>query len=684
MVKKILFISIIIAMVICSLNYCFADSNDYEQIIFNKQVNPESHNGKICSVPIRGSVEFWHYSKGYWGGNVERLIFDNEGEFWLNPEKYQFTNSLMLEWSFAVPNSVKEFITNGGKVIVEATTNDGIIRYSETDQSINPYYSISDDTVYVRCMPQYNVVKGLDFRDYVDGLNNVIPIVADPYGKNRYAIYSKITGEHLGWASGTLTNENYHIDYTDILNSVGELKPGKVIKVTTDDYKLTREFNSDEILIGLNTFQDAGAVSMYFEYPIEVSFYKAKSTVDFEIVSHEPGKSKQCENITSVITVKNNSDISFMQDKVNLNFYNGSTNISADFFIGANSTQTIQIDWRTPCDQDSVVVEVNVNPDMKYGEKEFDNNIKQFEISLIEEKPVIDVRIDDISPKKYPAASIVTTLIKITNDSDEDFAAGDAIDLQFAIPDINIIDSQQVSIAARSTQVVAFQWKTPDQNTTVRITAVADPGQKILERNKENNIYSIDANIEKNDAPNYNCDVTRREWSEKRFSHYEYYETASGREKKRAVYVTKYFYAQVGISAEVKPVIGNVNSMKSGYGYELIVKTTISTNYDKNGVYGFQSIYAYVAGDNFTYPIQLTRGNDINTYTFPLNSESVENAQKRNVQYVPISWPDNSYYDIKIVGRDATSPGGSMCANTSARIYIQGSLYEDDNTSVGQ
>ena len=120
--------------------------------------------------------------------------------------------------------------------------------------------------------------------------------------------------------------------------------------------------------------------------------------------------------------------------------------------------------------------------------------------------------------------------------------------------------------------------------------------------------------------------------------------------------------------------------MKSGYGVECEVTTSVSTNYDvPGGVVPLQDVYAYLPTTNYSEAIKLEPvPGAANRWRFPVNPASVIGAR---VQYVPVNWPDGQAFRIGFTARDAQCPGGAMCATTYAQVMIYGSMYEDDYTA---
>jgi len=296
---------------------------------------------------------------------------------------------------------------------------------------------------------------------------------------------------------------------------------------------------------------------------------------------------------------------------------------------------------------------------------------------LIEEAKT-DLEILSIIPSQYPAGKQVVTLVTVKNNGAVSLNGERTVDVSLSIPAVGYNNTCSVSMEAGAECNVPFIWTAPAANPGIRITAEVNKSRVIPETNYSNNSMTITAVSTSSGNPSYGCNTTRRTWTERRFSHNRTVRVTVGGVSYSysvAVYKDVSFYAEVSISAKLTP-----DTMKSGYGVECEVTTTVSTNYDKPGaVTGLQSVYAYSPVSGYTVAVALERvPGTSGKWRFPVNPTSV----KRNrVMYVPVEWPDKSNFKIGFTGRDALSPGGALCASTDASVYIDGNMFMDDSTN---
>lgn len=156
------------------------------------------------------------------------------------------------------------------------------------------------------------------------------------------------------------------------------------------------------------------------------------------------------------------------------------------------------------------------------------------------------------------------------------------------------------------------------------------------------------------------------------------------------------FWAQLDISATIseawpkRPYGDNATSgsftMKSGYGFQATVTTTLSTNYDKpETILAPQKVLLFTPetdyGSNGVMYFEPQNGVSSwsNTWIMPINASSPPDVQNR-AWYVPVWFPDGREYRFFMTAYDAYTPAGALCATVHKSIHIQGNMYEDDVT----
>ena len=122
--------------------------------------------------------------------------------------------------------------------------------------------------------------------------------------------------------------------------------------------------------------------------------------------------------------------------------------------------------------------------------------------------------------------------------------------------------------------------------------------------------------------------------------------------------------------------------MKSGYGFTTSVTATIDTDVSNSDarVTGVSRVYAYFPDDNYQTAYELVKVSQNgrnSTWEFPANPKSKIGAKR---WYVPVEYPDKQNYVVKFRAEGAQTPKGDMFAENLCEIYIDGNMYEDDNT----
>jgi hypothetical protein len=472
--------------------------------------------------------------------------------------------------------------------------------------------------------------------------------------------------------------------------------------------------NSKDIDIGGGSFAGGGAAGLWFAFYFDVKFYtEAEAQGDLEVIGHTPARAEAGKRVRSQVKVRNNTEISYTEaNMVAINFWDGVVAHTANFEIGPYEEKNITFSWYAPQDAGKITVAAMVNPDRAHPESDYENNRKEFgftvapQVELPPEEPPdavpdeeiaedgypnnkgghdilingmgIDLEVIDIIPGRYPAGKKVVTLVEVRNNSGESLRGSRAVEVKMSVPAAGFSKSTTVALDANAEQFVAFAWTAPASNQYFTITAEVNPARAIPETSYSNNRLTVNASSDVPHNPPYGCNITRRTWTESRFSHTKTVRTVIDgevHEDEEDVYVDVEFYAEVSISARLLP-----DEMKSGYGVECEVVTYISTDYDKpEEITGLQSVYAYSPLDGYYEAVELELVHGAgNKWRFPVNPTSVKGLR---VMYVPVEWPDDSFFTVGFTGRDAQCPGGAMCATTEASVYIDGNMYQDDYTS---
>ena len=337
----------------------------------------------------------------------------------------------------------------------------------------------------------------------------------------------------------------------------------------------------------------------------------------------------------------------------------------------------VEFEWLTPQTPGVVSVTAEINPERTASESDYTNNIRSWDVRI--DAPPVDLSLTSIIPSGYPAGKQVVTLINVKNDGNRDFTGNELVDIKFSVPSIGFSSVKRISIAKNADSAIPFFWTAPASAGLFQIAAEVNPSRAISETDYLNNTISIEAESTITNNPPFGCNISRRDWTERRLTGGEYISILAPDGTSRLIYVpifeTISFYAEVSINARLVP-----GTIKSGYGVECEVTTYLNTNYDMpNGVIPLQDVYAYLPTTNYTQAIKLEPApGATNRWRFPINPSSVIGAR---VQYIPVEWPDGSAFQIGFTARDAQCPGGSMCVTAYAQVQIDGNMYEDDYTA---
>ena len=260
----------------------YAKSNSWDQwqaVITEGNANEEN---LLMSVRNTFAVELWHYSGGYWGNSFVRIydtqVFDN-------PDELAEAVNAVMDFEMPLPQEIISVLYDGYNVDVVLSAN-GIPLNEIFNISKGFTFKYENGKLIFKAYPKFNFDKRYNYRDhFISGLNKAIPFVVEPYGYNRYAMWTK-GGRSVGAANGYFNPDNPYdigleglIHPSQIVNSKGYLQNGLNIYVDRENGTFDW-ISSNNIAIGYNTFANAGAVAVHFEYPVTLSFYRGGKMTD--------------------------------------------------------------------------------------------------------------------------------------------------------------------------------------------------------------------------------------------------------------------------------------------------------------------------------------------------------------------------------------------------------------------
>lgn len=337
---------------------------------------------------------------------------------------------------------------------------------------------------------------------------------------------------------------------------------------------------------------------------------------------------------------------------------------------------TLHLKYTVPkdFDKDELEIEIIINPNKIIEETTYEDNIAYLKVPVAKE---IDLAITKIEYTKYHPGISGTVNIYVKNNSDKPLA-NTPVKVTIAG---TVTDTELINIMPNDTSIATFKLTAPNKTTTFTIRGEVNHIRVYEETTYSNNVKTVTAEVKKLEPPT-DC-ISKITWTEPRFSHYkthkEIWYDKEGKKHvktwKEAVYKKVSFYSKLDAEAKVDQA-----TIKSGYGIELEVNTSLSHNYDKAyKLTGAQRVYAYFP--DLDYPIELEPQNSIssfsNTWILPKNPDSV---LKERRHYIPVEWPDGNY-PITIKAFDAASPGGKPCKIIKLNVTVKGDMYEDDNTN---
>lgn len=389
---------------------------------------PEGYKLLASNTPV-SSLQFWHYSGGYWANNFAGIKLNDEDVssaiYWDRIIPYNTTINIPKD----LPDEVKNYLAKGGKL------EDVKIKFTllnsrpakELFKNGEVTYELDSSKLTVSFKPIFRVSNTWFYNG--DDANVWIPQIQDGFGVNVCSIFSK-SGQHLGQSLG---NE---ITPEDILNAEGYLKPGKTIRVV-DDNGNVKSYASENVRIGQGTFANGGAVGLEFRFPIKADYYvPAEETPDFYPASPKTVYTGQSGSKVSVpVTVWNKgtygeTDLAWIKEGQP---WSEGTWLDKEIKLGKYGKKDYTVDFVVSDKEQKYVFKANVDGKTPAEEKNQSNNTL-----IITVRPAgVDVACS-ISPTRptYTVSSFPTTIPanwKIWRNDDGDFE----VPVQYTVQVVN-------------------------------------------------------------------------------------------------------------------------------------------------------------------------------------------------------------------------------------------------------
>lgn len=206
-----------------------------------------------------------------------------------------------------------------------------------------------------------------------------------------------------------------------------------------------------------------------------------------------------------------------------------------------------------------------------------------------------------------------------------------------------------VDLPADGTAPAFFDW-TPTVIAEYDVTLTVNPGDSLYEGNYANNTLETDVRVLS--AADYEKEMNEREkdWEEN----------------------GTLYWARLHFAVEyTQPRTGQ---LKSGYGFEVAVTTSVEHNYYNEERIGEpQQIIMYTPESEYDDHVLLEKQAD-GSWKLPVNTGSVIGARR---WYIPVEYADGTYEPI-FTAYGTMTPGGELSASERLPLTVKGSMYDDD------
>lgn len=629
----------------------------------------------------------WHYSGGYWAQTESSPLRIYDKQITGDLESLADMLNYMIEFNFDLPQAVSASLSAGKKVGVNVSWPAGY-DYFNTAKG-KPQTKIEGGKLFFQAYPKFNLVPSYrgNYTDFVDGLNKYIPFVDPKYGSNMYSIFTT-GGRHLGSANGYFDPSNPMkfgavgtIHPSQIRSSSGTLTSGSTVTVWNNG---ATDYDSGDVKIGHGTFQNAGAVSLYFNYGITITYYEIEDN-DVAVTSITPTQFPASQSVNAVVTVKNNGSKS-VTTPVAFSI-SGITNERKDVTLAPNESKALTYTFISPA-SGTFPMTAEINPDRTFTESDYTNN-KLTVTGQVQSND--DVAVTKIEKTSYPATSVVVADVTVKNLGITSITTP----VEFSIPGITT-QTKSITLATGASAVLNFTFSTPTSGT-LTMTAEANKDRSFTESNYANNKLTVTATIVPAPIGSTSCSdtITWNEsgshtvrssyWNGERWVSYSY-----------TCYHTFTYETKLTATYDITP-----KTLKSGYGFTVTVNNTISTRMVSNlgcGSWGSGRANTKIPATpdksqvKLGWTVKNSRGTQPSTVDLNLISR-IATQSKFEPKLNPISEVGAKliYTDVALAGTK-TSPkthqiiisitgggvnGVAFCKGFTDRITINGNMYED-------
>lgn len=259
----------------------YAKSNAWDEWQAVVAQDNVSDDDLLMSVKNTFAVELWHYSSGYWGNKFVRIY---DSQVFDDPDELADAVNAVMEFQLPLPQEIISVLNDGYNVDVVLSAN-GIPLNEIFSLNKGFTFKYEDNHLVFQAYPKFNFSTEYKYNSFVSGLSKQIPFVVAPYGYNRYAMWTR-NGKSVGAGNGYFNPDDMYdvgsegvIHPSQIANNKGHLVSNLNIYVDCENGTFDW-MSSNNLAIGYNTFANAGAVAVHFDYPVILSFYRGGEMAD--------------------------------------------------------------------------------------------------------------------------------------------------------------------------------------------------------------------------------------------------------------------------------------------------------------------------------------------------------------------------------------------------------------------
>ncbi|MDR1061233.1 MAG: hypothetical protein LBL83_08515, partial [Clostridiales bacterium] len=439
----------------------------------------------IAGAAATYNTDYWHYSGGYWrdGNMAESAIRDSESSFWTNPEDYAGHGGLRIAARAELPPAVAEHLAAGGGVELSVRPRMPDL----VNEAYGVEYELTGGELIVYAMPKFNVAQDVSYRTYEPSLPDLVPIVREGYGWNMYAIYRG--GAKLGVLESSHAPDPGRVEFSDILDREGHLRPGKSFMVRDPDTGRVTPANSGDVTIGDGSFSMLGAVGIWFAFEFDVAFYKAKAP-DLSVAGISPLKAEAGKPIRIEIRVRNGSGVPLGEGgaggagSARLDVAIGGEKRSLAVGIGRGAEAAAIIEWTPPGEAAEVEIVAEVNPDRAIFEDNYANNALRAVLAVAKPERPPDLAVTGFRQAPSPAlvSSAAKAFVTVKNLGD---AACSGAALLFSGG--GAAREKRVDLGGGEEKAIEFEWLAQETPGEMALWAHINPDRAIEETDYGNN-----------------------------------------------------------------------------------------------------------------------------------------------------------------------------------------------------